>query len=186
MVFSNRKHNLGFEKFLRLIGKTFHKNALKKASRKKEKEKVKPWITRRRRYSLKIHTNNLSNKTREIRKYRSKITGLLPISRQSQYRKYFSDIKKNSKGLWQGIHEIIYSKNPGKTNSPSSLLINPKYLTNQQDMTEHFNNFFTFIGKNLKETISSTRKHYAHLKTPKKNHFSIKPTKQVTLLKHEK
>ena len=56
-----------------------------------------------------------NNQTREIKqvafkKYRNKITDLLQISRQSHCQKYFSDNKKIAKALWQGIHEIIYSK----------------------------------------------------------------------------
>ena len=45
-------------------------------------------------------------------------------------------------------------------------------------MAEHFNNFFTSIGKNLQETIPPTRKDYAqYLNTPNKSNFSIKPIK---------
>ena len=45
-------------------------------------------------------------------------------------------------------------------------------------MAEHFNNFFTFIGKNLQKTVPPTRKDYAqYQKTPNKSNFSIKPIK---------
>ena len=120
-----------------------------------------------------------NNQTREIKqaafkKYRNKITDLLWTSRQSYYQKYFSDNKKNAQALGQGIHEIIYSKKAAKTNSSSSLLINQKSITNQQDMAEHFNNFFTSIGKNLQEKIAPTRNDYAqYLKTPNKRHWKI-------------
>ena len=77
-----------------------------------------------------------------FKKYQNKITDLLQISRQSHYQKYFSINKKTTKALWQGIHGIIYSKKASKTNNPSSLLINQKSATNEQDMTEHFNDFF--------------------------------------------
>ena len=142
------------------------------------------------RHSMKIRNKlykqfikSKSNRTREMKqavfkKYRNKIIELLQISRQSYYQKYFSDNKKNAKALWLGIHEIIYSKKSGKTNSPSSLLLNQKSVTNQQDMAENFNNFFTFIGKNLQEIIPLTRKDYAqYLSTPNKSNFSIKPIK---------
>ena len=91
--------------------------------------------------------NNQTCKIKEavFKKYWNKITDLLQISRQSHYQKYFSDNKKNVKALWQGIHEIIYSNNAGKTNNPSSLLINRKPETNQQDMmAEHFNNHSSY------------------------------------------
>ena len=45
-------------------------------------------------------------------------------------------------------------------------------------MAEHFNNFFTSIGKNLQKTVPPTRKDYVqYLKTPNKSNFSIKPIK---------
>ena len=54
-----------------------------------------------------------------------------------------------------------------KQTKPSSLLINQKSITNQQDLAKHFNNFFTFMGKNLQETIPPARKDYAqYLKIP--------------------
>ena len=162
-----------------LIGKPLDKHApLKKTSRKREKEKIKPWVTREIRHSMKIRDmlykqffKSKNNQTREIKqagfkKYRNKITDLLRISRQSHYQKYFSDNKKKSKALWQGIHKIIYSKKVGKTNSPSSLLINQKSVTNQQDIAEQFNISFTSIGKNLQEIIPPTRKDYAQYLKP--------------------
>ena len=52
-----------------------------------------------------------------------------------------------------------------------------KFVTNRQDMAEHFNNFFTSIGKKIQEIISPTKKNYAqYLKNPKSD-FSIKPIK---------
>ena len=126
----NTDVNLNFEIFLRPIGKILDKHVpLKKASRKKQKEKIKPWVTRGIRQSMKIRDKlykqfikSKNNEIREIKQtafktYRNKITDLLQTSRQSHYQKYFSDNKKNAKALSQGIHEIIYSKKAGKTNN---------------------------------------------------------------------
>lgn len=54
-------------------------------------------------------------------------------------------------------------KKAGKTNSSSSWLINQKSVTNQQDMTEHVNNVFTFTSTNLQETFPSAIKDYAQI-----------------------
>ena len=113
----NTDVHLNFEIFLWLIGKILGKHApLKKTSGKRQKEKIKPWVKRGIRQSMKIRDKlykqfikSKNNQTHEIKqaafkKYRNKITDLLRISKQS----HFSDNKKNAKTLWQGIHEIIY------------------------------------------------------------------------------
>ena len=83
----NADVNLGSETFLKLIEKTLDKHApLKKTSRKKEKDKMKPWVTRGIRHLIEI-THKLykqfikskNNQTRQIKqatfkKYRNKIT----------------------------------------------------------------------------------------------------------------
>ena len=42
------------------------------------------------------------------------ITELLRISKQIYYQKYFEEIRKNSKRIWQVIDEIISSQNSKK------------------------------------------------------------------------
>ena len=70
----------------------FTKNDYKKASNRK-------------------YQNIIRRKIMEI-KY---ITELLRISKQIYYQKYFEEIKKNSKRIWQVIDEIISSQNSKKT-----------------------------------------------------------------------
>ena len=84
-------------------------------------------------------------------KYPNKITDLLKTSKQAHYHKYFEENEKNCRALWIGINEIVYSKNKNKTNSPSSLIQDGKTITDQKHIAEHFNNFFTSIGKNYKK-----------------------------------
>ena len=51
-----------------------------------------------------------------FKRYPNKSIGLLKISRQSYYKNYFKENKKNSRSLWQGINEIVHSKKTQKTN----------------------------------------------------------------------
>ena len=68
-------------------------------------------------------------KRETYRKYRNKIVDLLKVSKQTHYQKYFEDNKKSYKALWDGIHQIIYSKKKKDNISPSSLLVNGHTVT---------------------------------------------------------
>ena len=50
-------------------------------------------------------------------------------------------------------------------------------ITDQKHIAEHFNNFFTSIGKNLQKNIPPTKKHFSSfLKNPNNLTFFITPT----------
>ena len=125
--------NLGFETFLGLFDKTLDKHApFKTFTKKKQKQNMKPWVTSGIQRSLKmrdeIYKQMVKSKTKQnetakfeaYRKYHNKILDLLKISRQSYYQFFFEQNKSNSKILWQGINNIIYSKKNEKSISPSS------------------------------------------------------------------
>ena len=158
--------DLSFKTFLRLFHRVLDKHAsLKKTTKREKKEKIKPWVTkgiikyikvRDKLYKKFIRSKipqERESKYSAFKKYRNKLIGLLKISRQSHYQNYFNENKKNSRALWQGINEIINSKKADKTNSPSSLLVHNETLTNIPQMAEHFNEYFTSIGKNLKKVF---------------------------------
>ena len=90
------------------------------------------------------------------------------------YQKFFEETKRNSKAIWQGIHDI---KKSNRINTPSLLLIEGNTITDSQDISEHFNNFFTSIGQDLQKNIAPTKKHFSdHLKAPNTDTFYILPT----------
>ena len=66
----------------------------------------------------KIYYQTCEIKQVSSKKCGSGISGLLRICRHSHYQKYFSNNNKKLKTLWQGSHEIIYSKKAVKTNNP--------------------------------------------------------------------
>ena len=115
-------------------------------------------------------------KEKSFKKYRNKIVDLIKINRKSQYQKFFEENKRNSEAIWRGIHNITYSKKRNRINTPSSLLIEGNTITEFQDISEHFNNFFTSIGKGLHKNIAPTRNFLDYLKTPNTDTFHISPT----------
>ena len=61
--------------------------------------------------------------------------------------------KRNSKAIWQGINNIIYSKKSNKINTTSFFAFRKKYITDSEDISEHFNNFFTSMGQEFQKSI---------------------------------
>ena len=114
------------------------------------------------------------SKHNSYKKYRNKITELSRISRQTYYQKYFEKNKKNSKRIWQGIHEIISSRKSKKDSSILTIIVDGNTITAPTEMAENFNNFFPSIGKNLQEKIPPTKKTFTdYLKTPNLEKFTI-------------
>ena len=76
------------------------------------------------------------------KRHRNKIVDLLKITKEAYYKKYFQENRKNSRALWSGINEIIYSKKSSKTIPPSSISVEGKTISDPQNIAENFNNFF--------------------------------------------
>ena len=80
-------------------------------------------------YIQKASNKNYQNIPNSYKKYRNKITELLRISGQTYYQKYFEKNKKNSKRIWQGIHEIISSRKSKKDSSISTIIVDGNTIT---------------------------------------------------------
>ena len=79
----------------------------------------------------------------------------------------FKKNKRNSKPRWQGIHDITYFKKSNRINTAYSLLREGNTITDSQDISKHFNNFFSSIGQDLQKHIAPTKKHFSdYLKAP--------------------
>ena len=163
--------NLGFETFVQLVNRILDKHdPIKIIEIKENKITSKPLVTRGIKTSIKIrdkfYKQMIKTKSKQqklskhnsYKKYRNKITELLRISRQTYYQKYFEKNKKNSKRIWQGIHEIISFRKSKKDSSISTAIVDDNTITAPTEMAENFNNFFTSIGKNLKKRSLQLRK----------------------------
>ena len=150
------------ETFFRLFIKTLDRHApIKKSTRKEQKIKSKPWITKGIKKSISIRDKLYKEMIKEknvltkvlkhefFKKYRNQIINLLKVSKQTHYNKYFEENKNNCIAVWIGINETMCSKNKKKLNSPTSLIDEGKTMTNPKNIAEHFNKFFTEIGTNI-------------------------------------
>ena len=150
-----------------LFNKCLDKNApLKTVSKIGEKVLQKPWITNGIKTSIKVRDKLykqmikqkdaiLKNQKQMLyKRYRNKIVDLLKITKEAYYKNYFQENRKNSRALWSGINEIIYSKKSSKTIPPSSISVEGKTISDPQNIAENFNTLFTSIGKNIQKKSS--------------------------------
>ena len=189
-VTENNDINLGFETFLRFINKTLDKHAPIKTVKKRENKTIsKPWITRGIKTSIKkrdklykqmIKAKNKQHKLikhESYKKYRNKIIELIRQSKQTYYQRYFEQNKKDSKTIWQGIHEIISSRKNKNGGNVSAIISDDNTITDPVEIAQNFNNFFTSIGTNLQKKIPPTKKNFTdYLKKPNSENFTIAPT----------
>ena len=109
------------------------------------------------------------------KRYRKKkIVDLLKFTKESYYKNHFQENRKNSRALWSGINEIIYSKKSAKTIPQSSISVEGKTISDPKNIAENFNNFFNSIGKNIQNKTSQLKNIFLiSSKTPSLTLFSF-------------
>ena len=108
------------------------------------------------------------------KRYRQKIVVLLKITKEAYYKNYFQENRKNSRALWSGINEIIFSKKSSKTIPQSSISVEGKTISDPKNIAENFNNFFISIDKNIQNKFSQLKNIFIiSSKTPINNTFFI-------------
>ena len=112
------------------------------------------------------------------KEYRKKIVDLLKVSKQTHYKKYFEDNRKNCKALWDGIHQIIYSQKKKDNIRSSSLQVNWQTVTDKLNTAEKTTKQDRKkIRKKLQNKIYPTNRDYSHyLRSPNQNTFFSSPT----------
>ena len=111
------------------------------------------------------------------KKYRNIIVDLLKKSKESHYRKYFKDNKRNSRAVWNGINEIIYSRSKANAWELNCLLINNKTVSQKILQNISMIIYFTSISKELQKHIPLTKRNFFdYLKNPIAELFILTPT----------
>lgn len=84
--------------------------------------------------------------------------------------------KKKCKQVWNRISKIIYCKSKLKAWIPNCLLIKDKALSQPENITDHFNNYFESINKELQKHIQPTKMNFSdNLKNPSAKSFFMTP-----------
>ena len=157
--------------FLKIVNKLLDKHVPWKTIKySKPQYETKPWITpglansiRNKNKLYKSFCKEKDPKTKEyyekqFKSYRNHISSLLRKTKDSYYKQYFKDNKKNLRLVWQTIKGIINMKKESGE-SISSLLIYGEIISSAKEISNYFNNFFTSVAEKINKNIVKSKKH---------------------------
>ena len=180
--------NKSFELFLNKINYLFNKHCPETKITVKEKCYNRPWLTPGILKSIKVR-DKLNKQSYRCKKeprktelfnkfkhYRNQIINLTRICKEQYFKEFFANNKKNSKKIWDGIRTILNTKKQ-KSFKQITLSINKIKVTNELEITDYFNSFFTSIDNNLVDKIPPTQKSFSsYLFNKNENSFFLAPT----------
>ena len=147
--------NTSFENFHSEISKLLDKYMpLKKISNREFKRTYKPWITdgilnsinrKDKLYNKYVKTKNKTTKEELHKDYKMLQNH---VNELNYYGKYFAKYTNNIKKIWQGIKAIVNIKSKNY-NSPTSIEVGNKLVTNPIDICNNFNDYFSTIAENI-------------------------------------
>lgn len=129
--------------------------------------KIKPWISKGIMISMKkrqkLHSKCLKcrNQQRRIslegiyKEYRNLLNKIIRKAKQLYYSQVFNACLHDMKGTWRQINTIL-SKTKNKQNVSTHFTENGTQITNPQEISNEFNNFFINIGPKLNRQCPST------------------------------
>ena len=96
------------------------------------------------------------------------------ISKEKYHKSFFKDNKKDSKKVWEGIRSKINVKNKKSFNN-ISLNIDNESITYDLTISDHFNNFFASVAKDVVNKVPKTPKPFdSYLKNSNETSFTHK------------
>ena len=170
---TNENFNEMFNLFSHTVLSTINIHApLKPLSRKQKKLSQKPWITKgiltsikKKRAMFKSHflSDNLEKKL-YFKKYMNKLTKIKALSKKSYFTTELKINQKDPRKIWDILRSALPASS--KRAPVTSLKINGRIVSNQQVITEQFNEFFCSIGAHLASKFdnSAHSSYYKYLK----------------------
>ena len=148
------------DEFYQIYDKLYEESfPMRTLSRKRAKDK--DWVTPELRHQMNIrnalHQKSLlrpsaANKE-AFRKARNHVTNLLRKAEETHYKNMINEEKNNLKGLWDIAGKIINPKKSKKNTIINSLLVNGKTISDDTQISNTMNDFFSTIGKKLADKI---------------------------------
>ena len=168
-VIENEHTNIhvAFKSFVDTLHNTLDKHApLRNLTRREKKLRRKPWITqpileiikvKNELYALKIKSPENKSIQAQYKNCRNKLTHLKEISKKKYYQEMIVNNMHNSSKIWKTINDIVRYKRNQINNLPTFFVNDDNsVLKDPIDISNCFNNYFSYIGPKLAAKIPPT------------------------------
>ena len=191
-VLSNLDANQSYNLFINIYKDLMNKHLpLVKVNFNKQYHKIKPWMTKGILTSLrnknKLYKNifkcnterNKIIKENQYKNYRNILNRTMKTAKQLYWKNNFESNKNNMKATWKSINMII-AKTNNKNDFPDYFIHEEKTLTNDKDVANGFNSYFSSVGSNLDSLIRPSSHSFSKWLPPNNNAHSLffNPTTQ--------
>jgi len=196
-IFFDNDANTAYNKFITIVQSAFdHSFPFTRLSKARAKDRA--WITAALRKSSKIKSKlykkwlQTKDQQDEIKykQYRRSFRKVALEAEEMYYRKMFDTRTNSVKKLWRNLNTVCsLQKSNCKTNNIAKLIVDGRTLTDDNNISNGINNYFSTIGEKLDKELSQKTskfnyhdfKSYCH--NPYKNSFFVAPTNNTELMK---
>ena len=170
--------------FIDVINKLYDEMCPLKKVKIKKCNTHNPWITsgilksittKKKLYKRFVNDRTLFNKLK-FTSYKNKLTNVIRYSKKSYYTKLFDENRHNIKETWKLLNEITGRKKDTRVKQ-FKINNNDDEITNDLDVAECFNNYFSSIGNTLARHIPRVDTSFFNfLSTPVPDSMYVSPT----------
>jgi hypothetical protein len=190
--------NIGFDAFKEKIDMCIKKHLPYKVVKfNRYKHKIRPWITSgiltsiknrdkmyRQLKKLNPNSNRYDSLKLNLQTYSNMIKKLLRNAKFSYYNNMFIKYKNDTRKSWKLINTLIGNVRTKKDIS-NVFSVNGSQVSNQAEIAEHFNTFFSNIGRRQADNIPvfPNNDFKKYLNNPATSSFMFTPVNEVDILK---
>ena len=191
-ILENNNADGDYDKFIVTFDKLYNECVpLKKCNGNRKKEPIFPWITKGLLKSInkknKLYKHYLNSPSKErlqkFKTYKNKLNMLIRKSKRSYFYSKFEHAKNDMRKTWKAINNVL-GRSQKQTSQSKFRDECGNCITNSEDISNGFNDFFVNIGPKLASEIHSTGKnYYDYLGDMKTSNMFFKPIVERDVMK---
>ena len=110
------------------------------------------------------------------------IISLIRKNKKKHFSNYFTMYNSNIKKTWEGIRELV-NVNKKKYRNIQMINHNNHPITNNKEMSNIFNEFYSQLGHNIEQKIPNSNKSFmSYLNSPINHTFELSPCSELEIL----